>query len=320
MSNKANTATIGAFIVGAIAITLAGIIFFGGGRLFRDSENYVMYFDRSIQGLEIGAPMKLRGVKIGEVTDIESHINPDTMNSINAVYVKVTADELKFDSSKSNQEILDLLIVQRGLRAQLRIQSMLTGLLYIEVDFMGPDSELTYWGLDPDTRELPTARSEIEELSQLANSFDFDALSTNFRNIAENIDVLTSDPELKALAGNINQSLAAITELVSSVDQVIETDVAAAFKQLDTLARGLNDDYPLVAQDLRQGMRSMRSAFANVEGAITSANYLLSDDSPLLYELREALEKVGAAADSINTLADTVEREPESLIKGKSSR
>ncbi len=320
MSNKANTATIGAFIVGAIAIILAGIMFFGGGRLFRDSENYVMYFDRSIQGLEIGAPMSLRGVKIGEVTDIESHINPDTMSSINAVYVKVRADELKFDSAKSNQEILDLLIVERGLRAQLRIQSMLTGLLYIEVDFMGPDTTLTYWGLDPDTRELPTAKSEIEELSQLANSFDFDALSTNFRNIAENLEALTSDPELKALAGNLNQSLAAITGLVSSVDQVIETDVAAAFNQLDTLARGLNEDYPLVARDLRQGMRSMRSAFADAQGAITSANYLLSDDSPLLYELSEALAKIGAAAEAINALADSVDRQPESLIKGKSSR
>lgn len=320
MSNKANTATIGAFIIGAIAITLAGIMFFGGGRFFRDSQNFVMYFDRSIQGLEIGAPMKLRGVKIGEVTDIDSYINPETMNSINAVYVNVRADELKFDTSMTSNDILDLLIKKRGMRAQLRIQSMLTGLLYVEVDFMGPNSELKYWGLDPDTPELPTAKTEIEELSQLANRFDFDALSKNFGNIAANLDALTSDPELKRLAGNLNQSLESITGLATRVDQVMETDVASAFRQLDQLSRGLNKDYPLVAKDLRQGMRSMRSTFAGAEAAINSANFLLSDDSSLLFELREALAKVGAAAEAIDTLADTVEREPESLIKGKSNR
>lgn len=320
MSNKANTATIGAFIIGAIAITLAGIMFFGGGRLFGDSQNFVMYFDRSIQGLEIGAPMKLRGVKIGEVTDIESHIYPETMKSMNAVYVKVNPDELKFDNDLVYGDLLDQLIEQRGLRAQLRIQSLLTGLLYVEVDFMGLDSALQYWGLDPDVRELPTAKSEIEELSQLANRFDFDALAKNFSNIAENLDKLTADPELKAMAGNINESITTITRLASNIDKIFENDIAAAFNELDKLAQGLNKDYPLVARDLRQGMRSMRLAFANAEGAINNASHLLSDDSPLLFELREALARIANAAEAIDALADTVEREPESLIKGKSNR
>ena len=320
MSNKANTATIGAFIIGAIAITLAGIMLFGGGRLFGDSENFVMYFDRSIQGLEIGAPMKLRGVKIGEVTDIESHIYPETMKSINAVYVKVNRDELKFDTELLVQDLLDQLIEQRGLRAQLRIQSLLTGLLYVEVDFMGPDSALQYWRLDPDVRELPTARSEIEELSQLANRFDFDAMAKSFRDITENIAVLVADPELKAVAGNINESLASISKLAARVDEVFENEVASSFNELDRLARGINKEYPLVARDLRQGMRSLRSAFSGAEAAVNNANHLLSDDSPLLFELREALAKIAAAAESVEALADTVEQEPESLIKGKSNR
>lgn len=320
MSNKANSAVIGAFVIGAIAITLAGIMFIGSGRLFGDSENFVLYFDRSIQGLEIGAPMKLRGVKIGEVTDIESHIYPETMKSINTVYVKVNPDELKFDTDLVVDDLLDQLVEQRGLRAQLRIQSLLTGLLYIEVDFMGPDSPLQYWRLDPSVRELPTARSEIEELSQLANRFDFDALAKNFRDITENLATLTADPELKALAGNVNESLTTITRLATSIDGVFDNEISSAFNELERLARGLNRDYPLVARDLSEGMRSLRSAFASAEGAISNANHLLSDDSPLLFELRDALTKIAAAAEAVDVLADTVEREPESLIKGKSNR
>jgi paraquat-inducible protein B len=320
MSNKANSAVIGAFVIGAIAITLAGIMFIGSGRLFGDSENFVLYFDRSIQGLEIGAPMKLRGVKIGEVTDIESHIYPETMKSINTVYVKVNPDELKFDTDLVVDDLLDQLVEQRGLRAQLRIQSLLTGLLYIEVDFMGPDSPLQYWRLDPSVRELPTARSEIEELSQLANRFDFDALAKNFRDITENLATLTADPELKALAGNVNESLTTITRLATSIDGVFDNEISSAFNELERLARGLNRDYPPVARDLSEGMRSLRSAFASAEGAISNANHLLSDDSPLLFELRDALTKIAAAAEAVDVLADTVEREPESLIKGKSNR
>ena len=320
MSNKANTAVIGAFVIGAIAITLAGIMFIGSGRLFGDSENFVLYFDRSIQGLEVGAPMKLRGVKIGEVTDIESHIYPETMKSINTVYVKVNPDELKFDTTLVVDDLLDQLVERRGLRAQLRIQSLLTGLLYIEVDFMGPDSPLQYWRLDPSVRELPTARSEIEELSQLANRFDFDALAKNFRDITENLATLTADPELKALAGNVNESLTTITRLATSIDGVFDNEISSAFSELERLARGLNRDYPPVARDLSEGMRSLRSAFANAEGAINNANHLLSDDSPLLFELRDALTKIAAAAEAVDVLADTVEREPESLIKGKSNR
>ncbi len=320
MSNKANSAVIGAFVIGAIAITLAGIMFIGSGRLFGDSENFVLYFDRSIQGLEIGAPMKLRGVKIGEVTDIESHIYPETMKSINTVYVKVNPDELKFDTDLVVDDLLDQLVEQRGLRAQLRIQSLLTGLLYIEVDFMGPDSPLQYWRLDPSVRELPTARSEIEELSQLANRFDFDALAKNFRDITENLATLTADPELKALAGNVNESLTTITRLATSIDGVFDNEISSAFAELERLALGLNRDYPPVARDLSEGMRSLRSAFANAEGAISNANHLLSDDSPLLFELRDALTKIAAAAEAVDVLADTVEREPESLIKGKSNR
>lgn len=318
MSQKANTTLIGAFIIGALALAAATLAFIGDGLFGGESEEYVMFFDRTVQGLELGAPMKLRGVKIGEVTSIESIIDAD--NIINAVYVKARGGNLKYGEIKDPNQLLDSLINEQGMRAQLRIQSLLTGLLYIELDFKGTDSEMKLWGLSSGVRELPTATTEIEELSQIANTFDFDALSKSFRSIMENLDQLVSDPDTQALPGKINESLASITQLSENMDSIVIDDVKDALNQINELAGNVNQDYPVVAADLRRSLASLQTAFGKLERTMADANHLLSDDSPLIYEVLQTLEQMGKAADKINTLAETVEREPESLLKGKSER
>ncbi len=320
MSNKANTTLIGAFTIGATAIVIAAIIFFGDGRYFQDNENYVMYFDRSVQGLELGAPMKLRGVKVGEVTRIESYVTENSMNIINAVYVRVRRGEVNYGGNIKRDELVDALIANQGMRAQLRIQSLLTGLLYIELDFMGAGSEMKLWGLDPDTRELPTATTEIEELSKIANRFDFDALSRYLLSIAENINTILADPETLSLTANLNDSLHSITRLADDMDRLLLEDVAAAINEFNTLAAGFNESYPLVAEDLRQSMASLQTVFSRLEHTLGDANYLLSDDSPLIYKLNQTLDQLSKAANKVSSLAETLERQPEALLKGKSGR
>jgi paraquat-inducible protein B len=320
MSHKANTTLIGAFLIGATAIVIATVIFFGDGRYFQENESYVMYFDRSVQGLELGAPMKLRGVKVGEVTGIESYVTEQSMSIINAVYVRVRRGEVNYGGTITADELVDALIANQGMRAQLRIQSLLTGLLYIELDFMGADSEMKLWGLDPDTRELPTAITEIEELSQLANRFDFDALSRYFLSIAENLNTILADPETLSLTANLNDSLHSITRLADDMDRVLLEDVAAAIEEFNILAAGINEGYPVVAEDLRHGMASLQTVFSKLENTLGNANYVLSDDSPLIYKLNQTLDQLSKAAKKISSLADTVERQPEALLKGKSGR
>lgn len=320
MSKKANTTLIGGFLLGAVGIVALAIFFLSGGLLFSDQDEFVMFFDRTVQGLELGAPMKLRGVKIGEVTRIESYLNQKEMNIINAVYVKVKRNEIKVGDLERSDDLLSTLIYKHGMRAQLRIQSLLTGLLYIEVDFKGQDAEIKYWGLVAGVEELPTATTEIEELSQIANRFDFDALSTSIRNITENLDKLVSAPETQALPENINKSLNSITRLADDLDQVVMHDVKGAIDKINSLAAGLNEDYPALADELQQSMVALRSAFGKLEHTMADANHLLSDDSPLIYEVVQTLDQLGKAAKKVDALAETLEREPESLLKGKSAR
>jgi paraquat-inducible protein B len=320
MSNKASTTLIGAFIVGATGIVIISLLFFTGGDFFRNKTLFVIHFDRSIQGLELGAALKLRGVKIGEVTKIESHFDDQTMTVINSVYVQVLDGKTRYAGKEAPHEMLRKLVTEHGLRAQLKQQSYLTGLLYIEVDFTGKPGDIKLWNLDPDTFELPTTPTEIEKLTDVANQIDFQKIADAVDSIVTSIDQFLSDPQFHAISGNINNTLARVETLALHTDQIISNEVAATLTEMQRLITGINRDYPDLSAGLQQSLASLERSFVSLEGAIRSTSHIVSDDSPLLFEFKQTLGKISRAADNVSILAESLERQPEALLRGKSSR
>lgn len=320
MSSRANPILIGAFLVGATGIVIAGLLFFTGGDLFRDKTLFVIHFDRSVQGLEPGSALKLRGVKIGEVISIESHFAEQTMKVINSVYVQVIEGQTRFAGDGEPHELLKKLVREHGLRAQLKQQSYLTGLLYIEVDFSGRPGEFKLWNIDPDVFELPTTPTEIEKLTDVANQIDFQQLADALERIVANIDRLLADPELHAVSTRINSTLKSIDDLASNTDRVISNDVATTLAELRRLIRGINQDYPSMSTGLQQGLASLERSFISLEEAIRGVSHMVSDDSPLVFELRQTLNKISRAADQVSDLAESLDSEPEALLRGKRNR
>ena len=142
MSHKKNRSlAIGAFIVGAILLVFVALLFFSGGRFFADKKRVVMYFEGSVQGLQVGAPVKLKGVVLGEIIDISINFELDNKTVYTAVTADLVMKRINTDGANVEENFLKEAI-QSGLRAQLNFQSFLTGLLYVELDFY-PDSELT---------------------------------------------------------------------------------------------------------------------------------------------------------------------------------
>ena len=88
MSSKANPTAIGAFVIGALAIAIGGVVALGGGKFFKDTTTYVMFFDSSVSGLRVGAPVEFRGVNVGSVTKILGTIGEDLEIQI-PVYVEI---------------------------------------------------------------------------------------------------------------------------------------------------------------------------------------------------------------------------------------
>src|SRR4029450_3146564 len=166
MGSKINPTTIGAFVVGAIVLLIAGGLLFGGGKFFQEKLPYVLFFDSSVEGLNVGAPVVFRGVQVGQVTAISAIADPQTFDvrikvKIELVrgVIKVGADGQRFQDQR--QGVAGL--IQKGARASLRMQSFVTALLYVALDFF-PDPPIRLRGLDPTVPELPTIPSDMDQL------------------------------------------------------------------------------------------------------------------------------------------------------------
>src|SRR4029450_10262741 len=166
MGSKISPTVIGAFVVGAIICMVAGVLLFGGVKFFQEKIPYVMFFDSSVEGLNVGAPVILRGVQVGQVTEIAAIANPQTFDLIIRVKIEVVRGVVKVGAE--SQRIQDLHkgvegLIQKGARATLRMQSFVTGLLYVAFDFY-PGTPIKLLGLDPVYTELPTIPSDMDQL------------------------------------------------------------------------------------------------------------------------------------------------------------
>ena len=157
MSDKPNTMAIGAFVTGALLIAITTVIFALGSGFGRDSSTVVMVFEGSVKGLNVGAPVALRGVQIGQVTDIELILNADTVELIMLVEAEIRSENVR--RTGTTTESLTEELISRGLRAQLNTQSILTGLLYVQLDFH-PDSEINLAPIDSPYLQIPTIPTE----------------------------------------------------------------------------------------------------------------------------------------------------------------
>src|SRR4030095_15830462 len=164
MGSKINPTTIGAFVVGAIVLVIAGVLLFGGGKFFQEKRPYVMFFDSSVEGLNVGAPVIFRGVQVGQVTDIAALADHKAFTLVIRVQGESGPGAIKVIGGPlpdPRQAVEGL--IQKGARASLRMQSFVTGVLYVAFDFH-PDTPIRRLGLDPAYPELPTIPSDLDQL------------------------------------------------------------------------------------------------------------------------------------------------------------
>ncbi|MCE5336512.1 MAG: MlaD family protein, partial [Desulfobacteraceae bacterium] len=165
MSAKTNPKLIGAFVLGAAALVVAAVVTFGSGKLFSDRERCVLFFDSSVKGLSVGAPVLFRGVKVGSVVDISLVFDSQDVTFRIPVVIEVEFDrvtEAHADPRKkpdaNSERVLLKKLIEKGLRAQLNTQSFLTGQLYVMIDLF-PDSAVRLTGIKSNYVELPTIPS-----------------------------------------------------------------------------------------------------------------------------------------------------------------
>ena len=250
MGERKHSVLIGAFVVGSLLIVLAGAVFIGSTGLGGQREKVVMVFEGSVKGLTMGAPVALRGVEIGQVTDIQLLLSTDRADIIMQVEAELSESNIRLVGESMNASQLIPYLIDNGLRAQLNMQSVLTGLLYIQMDFH-PDTIASLPEVVSPHTQIPTIPTELELLRRTLRSIDYAKIAQDIGNIAEGLSALFASDEFRALPGELQQSLAALTEAGSSLKQTLDT-LRPRVDQLMADARGtlqqVNADLPRLTE------------------------------------------------------------------------
>jgi phospholipid/cholesterol/gamma-HCH transport system substrate-binding protein len=331
MSKRPNRTLIGAFVVGGIALVVTGVLVFGSGKLLRTRQRYVVFFEGSVKGLYVGAPVTFRGVKIGEVVDIVLRFDPEQLSVFISTYIEIDRDQFKPvgvppDASwhPSREEAL----VEKGLKARLELQSLVTGLLAVDIGFH-PEEPIRLVGLEKRYPEIPTIRSSAEELKKKIEDLPLQSIAERIDKLLEAVTSVVQSPELAGGLAALHQALTHLDRLVVDLDSrlgplassLASTSAAAqgAFAQAEkTMA--LNDGVAgELASSAREALAAARSTLAETQRALEGVRRVTAEDSPAVYELNRSLESMGSLSRSLRSLVDYLDRHPEALLMGKRS-
>ncbi len=325
MKAGSQKALIGAFVIGSVTLVVVGVIAFGSGRLFSKTQTYVHYFDESVKGLSVGAPVLFRGVKVGSVVAIRLEGDFDQLKFAIPVVTEIDTEAFPFAFSDSRGAESHQALLDKGLCAQLQLQSFVTGQLMINLDFHpGRPMRMT-----PDSKrylQIPTITSASQELTQRLDGLPLKELLDRASAAFDGLDHFLRDPALQQLPTVVTGLVAEARGLVGTVEQEVvrgsadlRQTLASASTALTVAERALTFEAGPTAVFMRSATEAfdeVQRASATLNQALQTADGLLQDDRPVV-ALREALRELGLAAQAVRILADTLERRPEALLRGK---
>ena len=245
---------------------------------------YVLHFKESVRGLKLGSTVEYKGIKVGRVTQIELYGLKDVSEFGVTVYIEIEPqrfDPLRLlDREEMNIEIDSL--IQKGLRAQLKISSLITGALFIDLIEVENDDGLMM--VSDGIPSIPTVTGQHKELTD------------QITQITNKISKLP----INKIGSDLQASLTAIHNILSQVE---ENKTADQFVEVMT-------EFKSASTKLTQTLDSANNLFESTKSTV-------SPEGELHYELLRMMEDIRRAARSIDTLSTTLHEEPESVIFGK---
>jgi paraquat-inducible protein B len=328
MSKPANKTVIGVFVVVALALVIAAVLILGSGKFFKNNPSVVMYFQGSVKGLAVGSPVAFRGVKVGSVTEIKMLFNPKDLSVVIPVYAELERGTLEaepgaekmavFRKTRTDKEFMGQL-VQRGLRGQLEMQSIVTGQLMVSLDFY-PDKPAKLVGADPKTIEIPTVPTTLQQLAERLQKIPIDEIVANLNNAIGGIDKILNSPETVEMLRSVKQGVSELRVLVKNADKQIQPlteSFIAVSKDVEKLAENLKEQMGPLTASITKTSDEAAVTLKKAQTTMGNIDDLAGEDSIVSYRLGRTLDELGAAARALRLLADTVNHQPESLIFGK---
>jgi len=318
MRTRADARVIGAFVVGAFALAVVTVLALGSGRLFRKTDRFILVFRGNVNGLRVGAPVKIKGVTIGSVTEIQLRLNfglQSVASGDGGIQIPVLIEiEEKRIGGRRNASGLSVAedvrrAVRQGLRAQLAMESFVTGMLYIDLDMRpGTPANLE---LPPDSepQEIPTLKTTYEQAQSAAAK------------LISQLDRI----QLDQLVATANRTVAAFGDLARSPtlqSALVSLDKTAsslgnAAQSIRELTEHVDREVGPMAASMQKGAHDIDIAVQQAQIALGHIQATLDPDSPLVYRANQTLEEVSAAARALRELGDYLQRNPSAIVRGR---
>ena len=300
MIKNANSTVIGSFIVGAILLILVVFLIFGTGKFFVTTHEYVAYFRSAPQGLNVGASVKLGGVKIGQVTKITPIYDTQERFTVEVILetmegiVRTIGDE----SAHLTQKEYVHGLIEKGFKAQLESESMVTGKLFIKLDFF-PNEKIVIEGYNEELIEIPTIPNTFELLEKDAkkifdrlSKIEFEDISNNLNNLLVGIDSLVRAPVLYRNMEEMAENLALTQNLITKLDSSVVP----------------------VTQGFVNVTESVNSTLEQTQALLIRLENVAANNR---YEIHLVLEEIKKTSESLRNLLDHLQRDPSSALYGK---
>lgn len=339
MKRKANATLIGSFVMAGAALIAIAIIALAGNTLFTSKEHAVMHFSGSVYGLQVGAPVVFRGVRVGSVESIEVFYDRATDDFSIPVVVGLDSNVVSgLDGKRADVDVGLALpaLIERGLSGQLATQSLLTGLLYVDLD-LRPQRERSVRGTYDGVTEIPTTVTAIQNIRDQFEGMDFRAIADDLSAIAASARAVVSGPQLKQALNDLTEMAASFNRMSTRLD-----------KRLDPLADELQRALAATRkamEDMQQAAQSVNKTADGVGRTSDRVGDLLAPDAPLVQNLQRAADEVGRtaaalraatsgdstlmvgadraledlsrAARALRDLAETLQQQPDALLRGR---
>ncbi len=321
MGKKANPAIVGAFVLGAIVLAVLATIVLGGGRLLQKKHEYVLFFEGDVNGLRVGAAVKIKGVEIGSVVRVLLNVKTaqgpaQSVSSGFRIPVIIELQQSRLLSTGATEVDLDdpqvmTSLIDRGLRGQLSMESFVTGVLYVDLDFH-PGTPATFVLSERAStpyQEIPTVPTPLEQVQSAASKLiaqleqvDFQKLSETVRQTLQSISQLATSPQLKIAVDNLAKTEQSLEQAAVGIRQA----TAKLDKQIGPLSSSLRASSQAAGVALTQA----RTTLASVQDSF-------GPDSPLVYQAGQTMQDLDDAARSMNQLAEYLQRNPSAPVRGR---
>jgi paraquat-inducible protein B len=328
VKNKPSPATVGMFILGALALFVVGFLSFGGSNIFAKPARFVVYFNESVSGLDPGAPVKLNGVRVGRVAAINVRYDASSKEALVQVTCEVnrnvltdnTGVQIDLTSPAKMQELID-----RGLRAKLNLTGI-TGLLFVELAF----EDVRKYPANPrfmaeDLPAVPAIPSPISEVQQSIveivadlKQVDFAGLSRQVKTLLANTNDKISALDTKALSEKVGGAADSITAFVNSPEaKQTFLNLNAALTDLRVVLARIDGNISPLSEEMKKTLADAQVALRSLESTATTTQRFIAAQGTLGDEVTSSLRQLSDAAEALERLSDSLTRNPSSLIVGK---